>query len=53
VLAGEIRRVERRGAGVKMTVAGSAGNTKKSGLGSIKEGLCGFCQMQGWKPVVK
>ena len=33
--------------------AGSAGNAKKSGLGSIKEGLCAFCQMQGWKPPVK
>lgn len=40
VLAGEIRRVEGDVCvGGKMTVAGSAGNTKKSGLGSIKEGL--------------
>jgi hypothetical protein len=46
---GDVLAAKLDGSGSKVS-AGSAGNAKKSGLGLIKEGLCAFCQMQGWKP---
>lgn len=45
--------LELDGLGGKVTVLVQQEMRKRSGLGSIKEGLWGFCKMQGWKPPVK